>query len=76
VWKGKKLPGRMGVRRVTQRNLKVVGIDKEQHLIWVRGAVPGARGGLLMLRPAVAATPKVRRRAERDRARLAAAEQQ
>lgn len=76
VWKGKKLPGRMGGRRVTQRNLKVVGIDKEQHLIWVRGAVPGARGGLLMLRPAVAATPKVRRRAERDRARLAAAEQQ
>jgi large subunit ribosomal protein L3 len=70
VWKGKKLPGRMGGRRVTARNLKVIGVDKEQHLIWVRGAVPGARGGVLMLRPAVAATPKAQRRVLRDQERL------
>ena len=66
VWKGKKLPGRMGGKRITQRNLKVIGVDVEQSLIWVRGAVPGARGGLLMLRPAVAATPTALRRALRD----------
>lgn len=71
VWKGKKLPGRMGGKRVTQRNLKVIGVDKDQHLIWVRGAVPGARGGVLMLRPAVAATPRIRRKAEREAAKAA-----
>jgi large subunit ribosomal protein L3 len=70
VWKGKKLPGRMGGKRVTARNLKVIGIDKDQHLIWVRGAVPGARGGVLMIRPAVAATPKAQRRALRDAKRI------
>ncbi|MGD8394211.1 MAG: 50S ribosomal protein L3 [Candidatus Eiseniibacteriota bacterium] len=69
VLKGKKLPGRMGGKRVTQRNLKVVGIDKDRHLIWVRGAVPGARGGVLMLQPAVAATPRARRRAAREAAK-------
>ncbi len=66
VWKGKKLPGRMGGDRVTTRNLKVVGIDRDHNLLWIRGAVPGARGGVLMVRPATAATPRARRRAERE----------
>ena len=41
VIKGKRLPGRMGGARVTVKNLNVVGVDPEQHLIWVRGSVPG-----------------------------------
>jgi large subunit ribosomal protein L3 len=47
VVKGKKMPGRMGFERVTIRNLKIVKIDKENNLIAVKGAVPGARGTLL-----------------------------
>ena len=41
VIKGERLPGRMGGARVTVKNLNVVGVDQEQHLIWVRGSVPG-----------------------------------
>jgi large subunit ribosomal protein L3 len=50
VWKGKKLPGHMGNARRTVRTLRVVGIDSERNLMWIRGAVPGARGGLLFIR--------------------------
>ncbi|MBN1504894.1 MAG: 50S ribosomal protein L3 [Candidatus Eisenbacteria bacterium] len=46
-WKGQKLPGRMGGARVTVRNLTVVGVDKERHLLLVRGAVPGGPNGYL-----------------------------
>jgi large subunit ribosomal protein L3 len=49
--KGKKMPGQYGVDRVTARNLKVVRVDVEQNLLLVRGAVPGANGGLLMIKP-------------------------
>ena len=41
VIKGKRLPGRMGGERVTVRNLDVIGVDAEQHLIWLRGSIPG-----------------------------------
>jgi len=47
VFKGKKMPGRMGYERVTRKNLKVVKIDIENNLIAVRGAVPGRKGTLL-----------------------------
>ncbi|MDI6603396.1 MAG: 50S ribosomal protein L3 [Patescibacteria group bacterium] len=47
VIKGKKMPGRMGFERVTVKNLKIVKIDKENNLIAVKGAVPGAKGTLL-----------------------------
>ena len=47
VFKGKKMPGRMGGERITQRNLKIVKIDLESNLIAVKGAVPGRRGTLL-----------------------------
>jgi large subunit ribosomal protein L3 len=57
VIKGKKFPGHMGDARVTERNLKVVRIDAENHLLLVRGAVPGAPGGYVMIRKAVAAKP-------------------
>jgi large subunit ribosomal protein L3 len=55
VIKGMKGPGRMGGDRVTVRNLRVLQVDAEQHLLIVNGAVPGAPGGLVMVRKAVAA---------------------
>ena len=50
--------GRMGGDRVTVRNLKVVQIDGDNHLLLVRGAVPGATGGYVIVRKAVAAKPE------------------
>ena len=50
-------PGRMGGDRVTVRNLRVVQVDAEQHVLIVKGAVPGARGGVVIVRKAVAAHP-------------------
>lgn len=52
VFKGKKMPGRMGNDRVTAPNLKVAYIDEERNLIGVRGSVPGAKGGYVMLKEA------------------------
>jgi len=51
--KGKRLPGQMGDQRVTSLNLKVVAVVPEENLILVRGAVPGAPNGLVMVRKAV-----------------------
>lgn len=50
VRKGLKMTGRMGGDRVTVRNLTVVAVDEERNLILVRGAVPGAKGGLVQIR--------------------------
>jgi large subunit ribosomal protein L3 len=50
VIKGKRLPGRMGGERVTVKNLEVIGVDAEQHLVWVRGSVPGAPNGTVLIR--------------------------
>ena len=47
VIKGKKMPGRMGNKRVTVKNLKIVKIDVKNNLLAVKGAVPGRRGTLL-----------------------------
>lgn len=52
VFKGKKMPGRMGGKQVTQRNLEVVQVSSEERLLWIRGAVPGATGGRVIVRPA------------------------
>ena len=49
VQKGKRLPGHMGVERVTVQNLDVVKIDAENNLIAVRGAVPGPKGGIVYI---------------------------
>jgi len=57
VIKGKKFPGHMGSDRITQRNLKVVRVDAENHLLLVRGAIPGAPGGYLVIRKAIAPHP-------------------
>ncbi|MGD2130846.1 MAG: 50S ribosomal protein L3 [Lysobacterales bacterium] len=53
VFKGKKMSGHMGDERVTTQNLEVVRIDLERNLILVKGAVPGAAGGTVMIRPSV-----------------------
>ncbi len=53
VFKGKKMAGHMGDVRVTTQNLKVVKTDVERGLVMVRGAVPGAKGGWVLLRDAV-----------------------
>jgi large subunit ribosomal protein L3 len=53
VFKGTKMAGRMGASRVTTLNLEVVAADPERELILVKGAVPGPRGGMVLIRNAV-----------------------
>jgi large subunit ribosomal protein L3 len=55
VFKGRKLPGRMGGERVTIQNLEIVRVDVDKNLILIRGAVPGANKSLLILKPSVKA---------------------
>lgn len=55
VLKGKKMAGHMGNRRTTNQNLEVVRVDAERNLLLVKGAVPGAKGGDLIVCPAVKA---------------------
>ena len=55
VRKGKKLPGHMGVEKVTIQNLDIIKIDNENNLICVKGGIPGAKGSLVVLRDAVKA---------------------
>ena len=55
VFKGKKMAGHMGSRRMTVQNLEVVRVDVERNLLLVKGAVPGAPGGDVIIRPAVKA---------------------
>ncbi len=53
VFKGKKMAGHMGDVRVTTQNLEVVAVDTERNLLLIKGAVPGAKGGQVTVRPAV-----------------------
>ena len=53
VFKGKKMAGHMGAVRVTTQTLEVVKIDQENNLILIKGAVPGAKGGDVIVTPAV-----------------------
>lgn len=55
VMKGKKLPGHMGVERVTVQNLQIVKVDAEKNLLLIKGAVPGNKGGLVMIKNSVKA---------------------
>lgn len=52
VFKGKRMPGRSGNRRVTVRRLRVVQVDAKRNLLMVRGATPGLKGALLLVRTA------------------------
>jgi large subunit ribosomal protein L3 len=55
VFKGKHMPGHMGAKRVTIQNLEIVRVDAEDNLILVKGAVPGPRKSLVVVREAVKA---------------------
>jgi large subunit ribosomal protein L3 len=55
VFQGKRMSGHMGVVRRTTENLKVVEIDTERNLLLIRGAVPGAEGGQVIVRPSLKA---------------------
>jgi large subunit ribosomal protein L3 len=57
VFKGMKMAGRMGVERVTVQNLTVHAVDAERGLILIKGAIPGTRGGLVVLRSAAKKGP-------------------
>ncbi|MEH6448486.1 MAG: 50S ribosomal protein L3 [Oleispira sp.] len=53
VWKGKKMAGHMGSEQVTTQSLEIIRVDVERGLLLVKGAVPGATGGDLIVKPAV-----------------------
>lgn len=55
VWKGKKMAGHMGAANVTTQGLEIVRVDAERNLLLIKGAVPGAPGGDVIVRPAVKA---------------------
>lgn len=49
VFKGKKMPGRMGNERKTVKNLRIIKIEAEKNWLWVAGAVPGTKGSLIVI---------------------------
>ncbi len=55
VFKGKKLPGHMGVQTVTIQNLEIVRVDEDKNVLLVKGSVPGPKGAVLKVRTAVKA---------------------
>jgi len=55
VFKGKKLPGHMGVETVTIQNLQVVKVDLDKNVLLIKGSVPGAKGSLLKIKQTVKA---------------------
>jgi large subunit ribosomal protein L3 len=55
VFKGKKMSGHLGAERVTVQNLEIVRVDAERNLLLVKGAIPGAPGGDVIVRPAIKA---------------------
>ena len=67
VWPGHRLPGRMGGDRRTVLNVSVVRVLPEQHLVLVRGAVPGASGGFVMVRKSVKTTKAQQQKATTDK---------
>jgi large subunit ribosomal protein L3 len=67
VIKGMRAAGHMGAERVTTLNLLVEKVDGEQHVLLLRGAVPGARGSYIMVRKAAAAKPEPKPQAEKPK---------
>ena len=53
VFKGKKMSGHMGAEKCTTQNLEIVRVDSERNLVLVKGAVPGSKSGVVIIRPAV-----------------------
>ena len=62
VFKGKRMSGHMGVQRRTIENLQVVRVDAERNLLLIRGAVPGAPGGQVIVRPSIKAASQALRK--------------
>ena len=58
VFPGKRMPGHLGAAKVTTQNLEVVRVDAERNLLLIKGAIPGAKGGDVIVRPAVKAQNK------------------
>lgn len=56
--KGQRMAGRMGNDRITMQNLQVVVVDAEKNLLAVRGSVPGTKGGIVIIKPAIKKQPK------------------
>jgi large subunit ribosomal protein L3 len=67
VTKGKKLPGHMGQKKVTVRNLTVIRAEKDDNLLVVKGAVPGAEGGYLLIKKTDFLTPSAKEEKREDR---------
>jgi large subunit ribosomal protein L3 len=65
VIKGMRAAGRMGGARITTRNLRIVAVDVENNLLVLLGAVPGAPGGYLIVRKAIAAKPEPKPQVEK-----------
>ena len=53
VFKGKRMAGHLGCERCTTQNLKIVSVDKSRQLLLIKGAIPGATGGNIIVKPAV-----------------------
>ncbi|NMA51990.1 MAG: 50S ribosomal protein L3 [Peptococcaceae bacterium] len=53
VFKGRKLPGHLGAERVTVQNLEIIKVDADRNLLAVKGAIPGPKGGLVLVKPSV-----------------------
>jgi len=62
VFKGRRMSGHMGVVRRTTENLRIVEVDLERNVLLVRGAVPGAEGGEVLVRPSLKAARQARRK--------------
>ncbi len=58
IWKNMGMPGHMGDERITVQNLRVVQVRPEEGVILISGAVPGANGGYVVIRPAIKAQPE------------------
>lgn len=50
VWKGRKMPGRMGTKKVTVKNLEIVKVEKEKNFLFVKGQVPGPKNGIVIIK--------------------------
>jgi large subunit ribosomal protein L3 len=72
VFPGKRMSGHMGVQRRTIENLQVVRVDAERNLLLIRGAVPGAPGGQVIVRPSLKAAAKAAKKKAAPPAKIAA----
>ena len=69
VFPGKRMSGHMGAVRRTTESLSVVRVDAERNLLLIRGAVPGAAGGQVLVRPSIKAARKAARKTVQNLAR-------